>query len=96
MATIIKPPQNLGNIPKQRSFFLAGSIEMGKAIDWQSQVGNKFNDFDIIIWNPRRLYWDSSWKQSIDNPFFKENSISNYFNGIGIICFFWKMFGSLS
>jgi hypothetical protein len=72
MAKIIKPPQNLNEVPKQRSFFLAGSIEMGKAIDWQSQIGNKFDMFDIIIWNPRRLSWDSSWKQSINNPVFKE------------------------
>lgn len=72
MAKIVLPPQNLAEIPPKRSFFLAGSIEMGKATDWQSKVGNKFDNFDIIIWNPRRLSWDSSWEQSINNPVFKE------------------------
>ncbi len=58
MATIIKAPQNLANIPLKRSVFLAGSIEMGKAEDWQTYVGNQFVDFDILIWNPRRETWD--------------------------------------
>ena len=72
MATIIKAPQNLASIPQKKSIFLAGSIEMGKAEDWQTYVGNEFMDFDILIWNPRRESWDSSWEQSIDNPPFKE------------------------
>lgn len=72
MAKIIKPPHSLTNILPKPSFFLAGSIEMGKAEDWQSYVGNNFIDFDIIIWNPRRNSWDSSWNQSINNPVFKE------------------------
>ena len=72
MATIVKPPQNLDSIPQKRSIFLAGSIEMGKAEDWQALIGNKLQDFDIVIWNPRRTLWDNSWEQSIDNPLFKE------------------------
>jgi hypothetical protein len=72
LATIIKAPQNLASIPQKKSIFLAGSIEMGKAEDWQTYVGNEFMDFDILIWNPRRESWDSSWEQSIDNPPFKE------------------------
>lgn len=72
MATIVKPPQNLDSIPPKRSIFLAGSIEMGKAEDWQALIGNKLKDFDIVIWNPRRTSWDNSWEQSIDNPLFKE------------------------
>lgn len=72
MAKILRPPHGLDKTPNKRSFFLAGSIEMGKAVDWQSQVGNNFDNFDIIVWNPRRLFWDSSWEQSIDNPIFKE------------------------
>ncbi len=72
MATIVKPPQQLELLPHQKSLFLAGSIEMGKAEDWQTYVGNKLDIFDIIIWNPRRTTWDSSWEQSINNPIFKE------------------------
>lgn len=57
--------------------FLAGSIEMGKAEDWQRDVIEMFNKYvkeedheDVIIFNPRREDWDSSWNQSIDNPKF--------------------------
>jgi len=72
MAIIIRPPLPLDAAPSKTSIFLAGSIEMGKANDWQAYVGNKMHNFDIVLWNPRRLSWDSSWEQSINNPVFKE------------------------
>lgn len=65
MGNIYKPPQEY---PK--SVFLAGSIEMGKAVDWQSKATEKLKNF--IILNPRRDDWDSSWEQSINNPQFFE------------------------
>lgn len=54
--------------------FLAGSIEMGKAIDWQMVVGDHLSKNPNVenIFNPRRTDWDSSWIQSIDNPQFFE------------------------
>ena len=54
------------------SIFLAGSIEMGKADDWQSYVADQLSGYNITIYNPRRLDWDSSWEQKIDNPQFNE------------------------
>ena len=54
--------------------FLAGSIEMGTAEDWQDRVSKelaKNPNLDQIL-NPRRTDWDSSWVQSITNPNFKE------------------------
>ena len=51
--------------------FLAGSIEMGKAVDWQSEVAKALDPLPGTILNPRRDDWDSSWEQSIDNPQFK-------------------------
>lgn len=55
--------------------FLAGSIEMGKAEDWQSQMTQFFNELDWGVFNPRRDDWDSSWKQDFDNPqFFQQVS----------------------
>jgi hypothetical protein len=61
-----------GIIPN--SYFLGGSIEMGSAIDWQKQLvtSNFFQVYPGYILNPRRNNWDSSWKQSIDNPMFVE------------------------
>lgn len=54
--------------------FLAGSIEMGNAVDWQTKVVKELNDFtkDLIFLNPRRDSWDSSWVQSIENEKFYE------------------------
>jgi len=54
------------------SIFLAGSIEMGKAEDWQTTFTKAFNNKDVCIYNPRRDDWDSSWKQTIEDPQFNE------------------------
>jgi hypothetical protein len=56
---------------KSTSVFLAGSIEMGKAIDWQSYVANAISHLPVTILNPRRGDWDGSWEQDISNAEFK-------------------------
>jgi len=46
---------------------------MGVAEDWQKKVTEKLSSIeDLLILNPRRDSWDSSWEQSIDNPLFRE------------------------
>jgi len=50
--------------------FLAGSIEMGKAENWQDKFVTQYEDLEINFLNPRRLDWDSSWEQSVNNPEF--------------------------
>jgi hypothetical protein len=58
---------------KQLTIFLAGSIEMGAAENWQEVIPNQFQDReDIIFLNPRRDDWDSSWEQTEANPQFNE------------------------
>jgi hypothetical protein len=52
--------------------FLAGSIEMGAAEDWQTIVTKMLDDFDIGILNPRRDDWDSTWVQDKGCPQFYE------------------------
>lgn len=52
------------------SVFCAGSIEMGKAEDWQTRMIENFKDFPITFLNPRRDDWDSSWKQEQKNSQF--------------------------
>tara|TARA_R110000796_G_scaffold108862_11_gene220062 strand:- start:808 stop:1254 length:447 start_codon:yes stop_codon:yes gene_type:complete len=54
------------------SMFLAGSIEMGIAEDWQKIVQKQLFDKEIVFLNPRRYDWDASWEQTIENPKFKE------------------------
>lgn len=52
--------------------FLAGSIDMGNAVDWQKQVVDALKDTELTIFNPRRDDWDSTWVQDITNPQFRE------------------------
>ena len=52
------------------SIFLGGSIEMGKAEDWQAHAAGRLIHGASIIYNPRRPDWDSSWEQKIENEQF--------------------------
>jgi hypothetical protein len=71
---IIKAPRSISGVGQNiLSVFLAGSIEMGKAMHWQKQLEDEFTDReDIVLYNPRRESWDSSWVQDINNVEFKE------------------------
>ncbi len=51
--------------------FLAGSIEMGAAEDWQARAARGLADLDVVLFNPRRDDWDSSWDQSEHDPRFR-------------------------
>lgn len=66
------PPQRVnGVIPK--SVFLAGSIEMGKAENWQEEATKELERLGCeCVLNPRRDDWDSSWDQSIHDDNFNE------------------------
>lgn len=68
---IYKPPTNIAKRNRNRnSVFLAGSIEMGKAEDWQTKLTETFHSAGYDVFNPRRDDWDSSWKQEFENPQF--------------------------
>jgi hypothetical protein len=71
MGRVIMAPGRLTLAPGERSIFLAGSIEMGRAEPWQSGVAHALRDLDVVILNPRRDDWDASWKQTIDDPQFR-------------------------
>jgi hypothetical protein len=71
MAQLFMPPAAFP-LDGRKRVFLAGSIEMGSADDWQSQVIAALADLDVVILNPRRRQWDATWVQSIDNPPFRE------------------------
>lgn len=72
---VIKAPEKLSDAGT--TVFLAGSIEMGKAVDWQTQIENELKeklngDQVVTLYNPRRDDWDSSWEQKIENDNFRE------------------------
>lgn len=53
--------------------FLAGSIDMGFAVEWQKMVEDALSHYDdVAIFNPRRDDWDATWVQDISNPNFTE------------------------
>jgi hypothetical protein len=69
----IKAPNSDENIDHYLPrIFLAGSIEMGVADNWQTRVAKDMTDYEVVLLNPRRDDWDSSWKQSIDDPQFNQ------------------------
>jgi hypothetical protein len=72
MARVIKPPVCLPLDLGAGSVFLAGSIEMGAATNWQRQVEVALDGLSVVILNPRRDAWDAGWVQSIGNPEFRE------------------------
>jgi hypothetical protein len=70
---IYTPPQNIAKRNRlQKSVFLAGSIEMGKAEDWQTEMSQYFLERGYNVFNPRRSDWDSSWTQEFTNPQFSQ------------------------
>lgn len=63
-------PINRINLNNKVSVFLAGSIEQGKAENWQDRVVRELTDWNVILLNPRRDDWDSSWEEKIENTQF--------------------------
>ena len=63
MALVLKPGmKGVVDIPSP-TIFLAGSIEMGAAENWQERIEREFKDEEVTFFNPRRDDWDSSWHQ---------------------------------
>ena len=72
MFRVLKPPQPIDLLDTETSVFLAGSIEMGSAIDWQIEITNQLSDREVVVLNPRRDQWDAGWEQRMSNPMFLE------------------------
>lgn len=64
MTIVVKAPNPVPYEGKT-TIFLGGSIDMGAAEDWQDRLAKdlaKYGD-ELVLINPRRDDWDSSWKQ---------------------------------
>lgn len=72
LSTVIYPPNSIPveREPKKK-VFLAGSIEMGKAEDWQAEVV-KMLPVGYTFLNPRRPDFNPDWVQSDEDPRFIE------------------------
>ena len=71
-AIVYLPPTKVMNSENLTSVFLAGSIDMGSAEDWQAEISKALKDVSCVVMNPRRTDWDSSWSQEIENDQFRE------------------------
>jgi hypothetical protein len=69
MAQIYRAPEDTPKWKYIPSIFLAGSIDMGKAEEWQLEIEEALKDEKVIIYNPRRLDFDSTAEYSERNPY---------------------------
>ena len=61
-----KPPVRPDYLDSTKfTIFLGGSIDMGRAENWQERLATDLSDYDsdLILLNPRRTDWDPTWPQ---------------------------------
>lgn len=79
MADVFKAPEKYDHVKKSFKVFLAGAIDQGKAVNWQDKITEKLSDMDdLVILNPRRDDWDSSWGVGLDDSRFAEQVAWEY------------------
>ena len=87
---LILAPKKLHRLVRP-AIFLAGSIEMGQAIEWQDYVAQELKDYPITLLNPRREHWGFKWSKTVNDRKFKEQ-VAWEFNALSksdyIILFF--------
>ena len=71
---IIKAPNRIVKEGRKPTVFLAGSIEMGTAENWQEIIAKEYGVRCTIL-NPRRDDWDSSWNQIYEDKNFRDQVI---------------------
>ena len=69
---IIKPTSQDQDDAGNFSIFLAGSIDQGKAVEWQAAISEILSSAPITVFNPRRDNWDAGMVQDISNDIFRE------------------------
>ncbi|MBL8921345.1 MAG: nucleoside 2-deoxyribosyltransferase domain-containing protein [Myxococcaceae bacterium] len=68
----LRPPTPLPTAFDRPTVFLAGSIELGEAEDWQARVAAVLAPLGVVVLNPRREAWDASWEQRLRFAPFRE------------------------
>lgn len=71
-AVVITSPAEISGHADRRRVFLAGSIEMGTAADWQAELVARLSDLEVVILNPRRKDWRKEWKPELSDPHFRQ------------------------
>lgn len=70
-STIVTAPQTIVKDSIRTKVFLAGSIDMGRAGDWQKEAVKLLGAKDIVIFNPRRPDWNPDWEPVSSDPNFR-------------------------
>ena len=68
---IIKAPTRHDVTNYKHRIFLSGAIDIGHAVNWQQKAEAMLDSPDIVILNPRRDDWDSTWTQEMSDPQFR-------------------------
>ncbi|WP_442802172.1 nucleoside 2-deoxyribosyltransferase domain-containing protein [Sphingobium sp. CR2-8] len=71
MAVTVTSPQPLPATHDRARLFLGGSIDMGKASDWQRDMIAALAAERVTILNPRRPDWNPAWKPEASDPNFR-------------------------
>lgn len=71
-AVTITSPAPLPAAHDRVRLFLGGSIDMGKATDWQRDMIAALADEKVTILNPRRADWNPAWKPEASDPHFRQ------------------------
>ena len=50
--------------------FLAGSIDNGRASNWQAEVSAALANAGVVLLNPRRANWNPAWQADAEEPEF--------------------------
>lgn len=73
---VFTAPEQVSATSLNPRIFLAGSIEQGKASDWQKIVldglEKNWESPELVVLNPRRKVWDPTLEQSASNSIFNE------------------------
>jgi hypothetical protein len=81
--------------PTYRKFsvFTAGSIEMGRAVQWQKLMAQSLSDLPITILNPRRGNWDPNVTPEAKDKAFAAQVVWELeaLHSATVICFFFDV-----
>lgn len=69
---VVTSPAPLPATHDRARLFLGGSIDMGKATDWQRDMIAALTDERVAILNPRRPDWNPAWKPEASDPNFRQ------------------------
>ncbi|TDM08690.1 MAG: hypothetical protein C4K60_04600 [Ideonella sp. MAG2] len=69
---VVQSPESIHPLQPGCRVFMAGSIDMGKSEDWQSELIEALALTEGVLFNPRRKTWNPDWPAEASFPTFAE------------------------